>query len=297
MKPPTLHVPVLLDETLESLSISEGSVVVDGTLGGGGHTLAIAERVGKTGLVISLDRDVSAIDRFEERRGKLPIRLAHANFTHIPEVLDQLDIDLVDAVVLDLGLSSDQLADDERGFSFHSHGPLDLRFDTSEGEPAWRLLERLSRDHIADLLFTFGEERLSRKIAARIVRQRGEQPLQRAIDLAALITDVYPSFRREKIHPATRSFQALRIAVNEELQSLEIALRRIPERIRTGGLFCVISFHSLEDRRAKHSFRDDARLLLPAGHSITAGEEEVNRNPRSRSARLRTAERSPFEEE
>jgi 16S rRNA (cytosine1402-N4)-methyltransferase len=287
---------VLLDETLESLSISEGSIVVDGTLGGGGHTLAIAERVGKTGLVISLDRDVTAIDRFEEHRADLPIRLAHANFSHIPEVLDQLDIDHVDAVLLDLGLSSDQLADDERGFSFHSPGPLDLRFDTSEGEPAWRLLERLSKDHIADLLFTFGEERLSRRIAARIVQHRGEQPLQRAVDLAALVSDVYPSFRREKIHPATRSFQALRIAVNEELRSLETALRRIPDRICIGGRFCIISFHSLEDRRAKHAFRDDPRLILPPGKSIIAGEEEVNRNPRSRSARLRTAERSPSEE-
>ena len=269
---------------------------MDGTLGGGGHTLAIAERVGKTGLVISLDRDVTAIDRFEERRGDLPIRLAHANFSHIPEVLDQLDIDHVDAVLLDLGLSSDQLADDERGFSFHSPGPLDLRFDTSEGEPAWRLLQRLSKNHIADLLFTFGEERLSRRIAARIVQRRGEQPLQRAVDLAALVSDVYPSFRREKIHPATRSFQALRIAVNEELQSLEIALRRTPDRIRIGGRFCIISFHSLEDRRAKHAFRDDPRLSLPPGKSIIAGEDEVNRNPRSRSARLRTAERSPSDE-
>jgi 16S rRNA (cytosine1402-N4)-methyltransferase len=289
----TIHVPVLLRETLDALAICQGDTVVDGTLGGGGHTLAIAERVGPGGLVISLDRDLSAIDRFDPLRAGLPIRLAQADFSHLPEVLDQLDIDRVDSVLLDLGMSSDQLADESRGFSFHSTGPLDLRFDPSEGDPAWRLLERLSRDHIADLLYTFGEERLSRKISAAIVKYRSQQPLRRAIDLATLVSGVYPSRRTEKIHPATRCFQALRIAVNDELCSLETALRRIPDRIRGGGRFGVISFHSLEDRRVKHGFRDDSRLLVTHIRSITADDDELSQNPRARSARLRYAERLP----
>jgi len=289
----TVHLPVLLSETLEALGIGPGDTVVDGTLGGGGHTLAIANQVGTAGMVISLDRDISAIDRFEPLRSELPIRLAQANFSHIPEVLEQLDISEVDAVLLDLGMSSDQLADESRGFSFHSDGILDLRFDTSEGDPAWRLLQRLSQDHIADLLFTFGEERLSRKIAAAIVQFRSQQPLQRAIDLAKLVSDVYPSHRTERIHPATRTFQALRIAVNDELRSLETALRRIPTVLPTGGRVVAISFHSLEDRRVKHSFREDPRLRVLQTRSITATDAEISNNPRARSARLRYAERLP----
>ena len=287
----TIHVPVLLKEVLEITGIRPGDQVVDGTLGGGGHTLALAQQVSPGGQVISLDRDVTAIDRFEPLRQDLPIRLAQANFCQIPEVLDQLDIPHVDAVVMDLGMSSDQLADDNRGFSFHSHGPLDLRFDTTEGDPAWRLVERLSQRHLADLLYNFGEERLSRRIATAIVRRRSEGPLRQAIEIAELITGVYPTYRKEKIHPATRSFQALRIAVNDELTSLEVALRRVPDRLRAGGCFCVISFHSLEDRRVKHAFRDDPRLHVLTGRSITASEEEIARNPRSRSARLRVAQR------
>ena len=289
----TVHLPVLLTETLEALGIGPGDTVVDGTLGGGGHTLAIANQLGAGGTVISLDRDISAIDRFDPLRAELPIRLAQANFSHIPEVLEQLDIAQVDAVLLDLGMSSDQLADQSRGFSFHSHGILDLRFDTSEGDPAWRLLQRLSKDHIADILFTFGEERLSRRIAAAIVQFRSQQPLKRANDLAKLVSDVYPSHRTERIHPATRTFQALRIAVNDELRSLETALRRIPAVLRTGGRVVAISFHSLEDRRVKHSFREDTRLRVLQTRSITAKDAEIATNPRARSARLRYAERLP----
>ncbi len=289
----TVHLPVLLTETLEALGIGPGDTVVDGTLGGGGHTLAIANLLGAEGMVISLDRDLSAIDRFDPLRAELPIRLAQANFSHIPEVLEQLDIAQVDAVLLDLGMSSDQLADENRGFSFHSHGILDLRFDTSEGDPAWKLLQRLSQDHIADLLFTFGEERLSRKIASAIVQFRSQQPLQRASDLAKLVSDVYPTHRTERIHPATRTFQALRIAVNDELRSLETALRRIPMVLRTGGRVVAISFHSLEDRRVKHSFREDTRLRVLQNRSITATDAEISNNPRARSARLRYAERLP----
>ena len=294
--PSTVHLPVLLSETLESLHLEPGNTVVDGTLGGGGHTLAMARHVGTGGMVISLDRDISAIDRFDPLRKGLPIRLAQANFSHIPEVLQQLEIPHVDAVLLDLGMSSDQLADEQRGFSFQSRGTLDLRFDTSEGDPAWRLLQRLSKDHIADLLFSFGEERLSRQIASAIVRFRSEQPLKRPIDLARLVSDVYPSHRTEKIHPATRTFQALRIAVNDELRSLETALRRIPTVLRTGGRIAIISFHSLEDRRVKHSFRDDPRLKVHQKRSITASDAEIGTNPRARSARLRYAERLPDDE-
>jgi 16S rRNA (cytosine1402-N4)-methyltransferase len=288
----SVHVSVLLDAVIQWLDPRPGMVIVDGTLGGGGHTQSILERVGKNGMVIAIDHDPDAIDKAQEKFKGMPIRLAQANFCDLPEVLEQLDIKAVDGVILDLGLSSDQLADPQRGFSFSSAGPLDLRFDPTSGEPARRLINRLSAEHLADLIYYFGEERYSRRIARAIVEQRRNKPIETSLELAELIRRVVPKkFHGERIDPATRTFQALRIAVNDELKSLEIALRRIPDCLRPGGRFTVISFHSLEDRRVKEAFRDDQRLKVLTSKPIRPGPEEIEHNARSRSAKMRVAER------
>ena len=289
---PTQHVPVLADEVLEWLQAGDGRTIVDGTLGGGGHTERLLDAVGPSGRVIALDRDATAIARAEPRFAGRPLVLCQSNFSDIPEVLDAAGVGTVDGVLLDVGLSSDQLADQERGFSFLSEGPLDLRFNTDEGEPAWRLINRLSEGHLADLIFAFGEERYSRRIARNLVAQRRLGELRKASEIAKIVRrSIPPSKSVHKIDGATRTFQALRIAVNEELKSLEIALRRIPERLRPGGRLVVISFHSLEDRRVKTAFRDDERYEVLTRKAIGPTEAEVATNPRSRSAKLRAAQR------
>jgi 16S rRNA (cytosine1402-N4)-methyltransferase len=288
----SIHVPVMLAEVLDGLSPQPGGVFVDGTLGGGGHARALAERVGPSGTIIALDRDPAAIDAAARHRADLPVKPVQANFCDLPEVLEELSVETVDGILLDLGLSSDQLADMERGFSFSSTGPLDLRFNPLQGKPAWRLLERLSAEHLADLIYHYGEERHSRRIARAIVERRRENPLQTAADLAELVRRCVPRSRHERIDPATRTFQALRIAVNDELKSLEIALRRLPDCLRPGGRLAVISFHSLEDRRVKEAFRDDPRLTPMTRKPLTAADAETAENPRSRSAKLRIAVRN-----
>ena len=288
----SVHVPVLLEQVVHWLEPHPGAVLVDGTLGGGGHTRALAAGVGSQGLVIAIDRDPAAIDAAEQNLRGLPVRLARANFCDLPEVLEQLKIKLVDGVVFDLGLSSDQLADTQRGFSFSAEGPLDLRFDPTSGEPARRLINRLSLEHLTELISSYGEERHSRRIAQAIVRRRRQRPIETSAELADLVRHCVPSPPgRQRIDPATRTFQALRIAVNNELVSLEIALRRIPDCLRPGGRMAVISFHSLEDRRVKESFRGDPRLKVLTRRPIRPDQEEMASNPRSRSAKLRVAER------
>ncbi len=286
------HQSVLLGEILEWLAPQSGQTFVDGTLGGGGHTRALAERVGPNGSVIALDRDPAALDHAERTLAGLPVKLAHSNFCELPELLEEIGVAAVDGIVLDLGLSSDQLADRERGFSFTADGPLDLRFNPEEGEPAARLVNRLSARHLANLIFHFGEERYSRRIAAAIVEARREQPIRTAGELAELVRRVVPNSPHERIDPATRTFQALRIAVNDELKSLEFALKRMPDCLKPGGRLAVISFHSLEDRPVKEAFRDDPRWNPLTRKPIRPMEAEIARNPRSRSAKLRVAERT-----
>ena len=288
--PSPVHVPVMLDEVVHWLDLHPGGVVVDGTLGSGGHTRALAERVGSEGQVIALDRDPAAVVAAERNLAGLPIRLAHANFCDLPEVLKEIDISGVDGVLLDLGVSSDQLGDPARGFSFTAEGPLDLRFDPNCGEPARRLVNRLSAERLAELIYEYGEERHSRRIAREIVRRRRELPIESAADLADLVRRCVPrTADSRRIDPATRTFQALRIAVNDELKSLQIALRRMPQCIRRRGRLVVISFHSLEDRPVKRAFRDDERYEVLTRKPIRPGSEEVARNPRARSAKLRAA--------
>ena len=201
-------------------------------------------------------------------------------------------MEAVDGILLDLGLSSDQLADDERGFSFNSTGLLDLRFDPSRGEPAWKLLERLSATHLADIIYRYGEERYSRRIARRIVEGRRRSPIRSAAELAELVRHTVPSARHERIDPATRTFQALRIAVNEELKWLEVGLRRLPGCLREGGRLAAISFHSLEDRLVKEAMRNDERWNVLTRRPVRPGEDEIAVNPRARSAKLRVAART-----
>ncbi|MEX0610604.1 MAG: 16S rRNA (cytosine(1402)-N(4))-methyltransferase RsmH [Pirellulales bacterium] len=287
----TQHVPVLAEEVITWLRPAAGQTFVDGTLGGGGHTRLLAEAVGTQGRVIGLDRDPAAVERAGAELRELPLQAIESNYSDLPEVLDELKVDAVDGILLDLGLSSDQLADPNRGFSFHSSGPLDLRFDTSRGEPTWKLVERLSAEHLADLIYRYGEERYSRRIARRIVDSRKANPIRTAADLARVVRESVPRSRDERIDPATRTFQALRIAVNEELKWLEVGLRRLPDCLRPGGRLAVISFHSLEDRLVKEAFQADERLQVCTRRPIRPSEQEIAVNPRARSAKLRVAER------
>lgn len=286
------HVPVLATEVVAALAPQAGETIVDGTLGGGGHTRLLAAAVGNTGCVIGLDRDPTAVARSADVLRGLPVRLVATNYSDLPEVLSELGIERVDGIVLDLGLSSDQLADSERGFSFSSEGTLDLRFDQTRGEPAWRLLERLSAEHLADLIYKYGEERFSRQIARRVVNERQTNAVKTASHLAQIVRRAVPHTHQERIDPATRTFQALRIAVNDELKWLTVALRRLPECLRVGGRIAIISFHSLEDRLVKEAFRDDPRLEVVTRKPIQASEEELSNNPRARSAKLRVASRT-----
>ncbi len=290
----SVHTSVLPAEVMSFLAVKPGMRVVDGTLGGGGHTRLLAEAVGPEGLVIAVDRDPIAIERGARELAGLPVRFAQANFRDIPEVLDAVGLDAVDAVLLDVGLSSDQLSDESRGFSFDSDGPLDLRFDPTEGEPAWRMVNRMKPESLADIIFEFGEERFSRRIARKIAAVREKQPIRTAREFARIVTSAIPKQHPPpRIHPATRTFQALRIAVNEELKSLRIALERIPTRLVPGGRLAVISFHSLEDRLVKQAFRNTQVWECLTRSPIEASNEEVLRNPRSRSAKLRAAARLP----
>lgn len=290
--PATIHIPVMQQEVVAALDARPGAVLVDGTLGGGGHTRLLAPLVAPGGQVIAVDRDASAVERTLETVRDLPVQAFASNYADIPEVLEHCGIPLVDGILLDLGLSSDQLADRERGFSYQSDGELDLRFDTSTGQPAWLLVQKLSEVHLADLIYQYGEERLSRRIARRIVAERQRVPIRSALQLATLVRQCVPRSKNHSIDPATRTFQALRIAVNEELKWLEVALRRLPACLKPGGKLVIISFHSLEDRLVKNAFRDDPRLDVVTRKPLRPLEEEVDENFRARSSRLRVAQRN-----
>ncbi|MDG2385279.1 MAG: 16S rRNA (cytosine(1402)-N(4))-methyltransferase RsmH [Pirellulaceae bacterium] len=291
--PPTEHIPVLSSEVLEILAPSPGQTFVDGTAGGGGHLLAMAARLTPNGLAIGVDRDPAAIERLEGIENELPVRFACSSYARIPDLLSELDIKGVDSILLDLGLSSDQLAGIDRGFSFNVDGPLDLRFNPQAGEPAWRMISRMSAEHLANLIYEFGEERQSRRIARAIVAAREREPIRSSQQLAQIIRKSMGSrSRNERIDPATRTFQALRIAVNDELKELDAALKVLPDCLLPGGLLAIISFHSLEDRRVKQSFRNDSRLDVVTRKPIRPTETEVAHNSRSRSAKLRVARRT-----
>lgn len=308
----TVHVSVLPGETVDLLAPRPGGRYLDGTLGGAGHTTLLLARSAPDGRILAIDADPAALDRARSRHaeaissGRLLLR--QGNFAQMADFAAAADFAPVDGVLLDLGLSSDQLADRERGFSFAADAPLDMRFDPAHGQSAADLVNTLGEVELADVLYRYGEERRSRAIARRIVERRRDAPLARTGELARLVESVIHG-RPGGIHPATRTFQALRIAVNDELGSLETALPAAVELLRPGGRLAVISFHSLEDRIVKHFFQAEERgCICPPGlpacvcgheprlrivtrHPVVAGEAEVTSNPRARSAKLRVAER------
>jgi 16S rRNA (cytosine1402-N4)-methyltransferase len=289
---PTEHIPVLPREVLEHLELASGALVVDGTMGGGGHTRLLADAVGSSGRVLALDRDPMAVERTSQELADFPnVTAIHANYADLPQVLAELGVTVVDGILLDLGLSSDQLADRQRGFSFNADGPLDLRFDPTSGEPASKLIARLSAEHLANLIYEYGEERFSRRIARRIVERRRERPIETAAELAEVVRRAVPKARHHRIDTATRTFQALRIAVNDELRTLESALARMPAVLAPKSRLAVISFHSLEDRMVKQAFRDSELLSVVTRKPVQASAGEQAANPRSRSAKMRVAAR------
>jgi 16S rRNA (cytosine1402-N4)-methyltransferase len=293
---------VLPAEVLEQLKPAPGQTIVDATVGAGGHARLLLERLRPDGRLIGLDQDATMLalarPRLEAVRGEATLTLLEANFDRLREVLDQLGIAAVDGVLADLGCCSDQLDDPKRGFSFQQPGPLDMRLDPSTGEPASALLRRLSERDLADLFWQYGEERFSRRIARQIVATRRREPLETTEQLADLVRRCIPRPRgkRPPIDPATRIFQALRIAVNDELGALDRLLAVLPRCVKPGGRTVIISFHSLEDRRVKQAFRDRERWEVLTRKPMQAGEEEIRHNPRARSAKLRAAQRQEQED-
>jgi 16S rRNA (cytosine1402-N4)-methyltransferase len=289
--PSPRHLPVLPRELVEFLAPAPGQVFVDATVGGGGHARLLAERLAPTGRLIGLDQDADMLELARPRLRDLPVTLVHANFERLPQVLRELEIDTVDGVLADLGVSSDQLDRAERGLSFQQPGPLDMRLDPRQGETAGDLLQRLNERDLADLIWTYGEERFSRRIARKIVETRKRAPLETTEQLAALVRQCVPRPRghRHVIDPATRVFQALRIAVNDELGALDRLLEALPRCLRPGGRAALISFHSLEDRRVKRAFRVREVWQELTRKPVQASEDEVRDNPRARSAKLRAA--------
>lgn len=285
------HLPVLLDEVIAALQPSPGMTFVDATIGRGGHARSIAARLGPTGRLIGIDRDPSALAAVRENAWDCPVELVLGNFADLELILRRLKRPPVDGVLADLGVSSPQLNDPERGFSFRQAGPLDMRMDPSIGEPASNLVNRLDVSELTRIFREFGEERHARRIAERVVDRRRRKPIETTVDLAELIRSIVPRARGKgtSIDPATRVFQALRIAVNDELASLETFLDRLPWCLAPGGRAALISFHSLEDRRVKHAFQDRRYWSPVTKKPVLPTEDETRVNPRSRSAKLRVA--------
>ena len=288
MSPPPKHVPVLAGEVISLANPLPGQVWVDCTTGGGGHARLLAERLAPGGRLLGLDQDATMLDRARPALEGLPVTLIHANFDQVFDVLRNQGIETVDGVLADLGFASDQMDDAGRGLSFRGDGPLDMRLDPSTGTTAADLVNRMSEAALADVFFEFGEERHSRRVAKRIVERRATKPFTTTADLADIVRRSVP--RSGGIDPATRVFQALRIAVNDELGALDRLLAALPSIMKPGGIAAIISFHSLEDRRVKQAFKTDAWRPLTK-KPVEATDEEMSRNPRSRSAKLRVAEK------
>ncbi len=307
------HQPVLMNQTLNSLKLRPGGVYLDGTLGGGGHTEAILQATEPDGKVIGLDQDDEALAAASQRLKPFGERFCpiRANFAEMEQVLAAEGIAGLDGVLLDIGVSSHQLDEPDRGFSYMQDGPLDMRMDRRGGQTAADLVAELSESELANLIYRYGEEKFSRRIARRIVEQRAQTPIESTKQLAELISAAIPAAqrRKEKQHPAKRTFQALRIAVNDELGVLERGLVAAFASLKSGGRLSVITFHSLEDRIVKNYFAGLAKgcecppefpvcvcgkqpqALLITKRPQTATEDELQSNPRARSAKLRTVEK------
>lgn len=306
------HLSVLAQEVIEQLAPRPGGIYLDGTLGGGGHSELILEKIGPDGLLIGIDRDQSALAAASERLGRFgsSFKPLQGSFGDLAELLNKEGINALDGLLLDLGVSSHQLDTDDRGFSFRLDGPLDMRMDRTCGDSAANLLQECSAQELEQIIKEFGEERWAKKIALRIVQVRQEAPITTTLQLADLVAGTIPRrFHEDRIHPATRTFQGLRIAVNQELEQVQQGVNAGIAALKPGGRIAVISFHSLEDRIVKHLFREAAtgctcpprmpycvcnkkpHLRILTGRPITAGAEETDRNPRARSAKLRVAEK------
>ena len=306
------HLSVLAREVIEQLAPCPGGTYLDGTLGGGGHSELILEQIGPDGLLIGIDRDQSALAAASERLRRFgpSFKPVQGSFGDLAELLKKEGISALDGLLLDLGVSSHQLDTDERGFSFRLDGPLDMRMDRSCGDSAADLLQECSAQELEQIIKEFGEERWAKKIALRIVQVRQETPITTTLQLADLVAGTIPRrFHEDRIHPATRTFQGLRIAVNQELEQVQQGVSAGIAALKPGGRIAVISFHSLEDRIVKHLLREAAtgctcppkmpycvcnkkpQLRILTGRPIIAGAEETDRNPRARSAKLRVAEK------
>lgn len=278
-----MHIPVLAKEVLQGLALKPGEVVIDGTLGGGGHAALMLQATAPNGRLIGFDRDERNLKIACENLSSVGrVTYVHDSFANMREHVEQAD-----AILLDLGFSSMHVDDPERGFSFMKEGPLDMRYDTSVGETAADIVNSASREDIAEMLRIYAEEPMARQIAKAITDRRKDHKFKTTLDLAATIEAVVP--RRGKTHPATRTFQALRIAVNDELGELKKGLEAAEAILSPGGRIAVITFHSLEDRMVKNYFKDSSRLVATTKKPIIGSDEETRENPRSRSAKLRTA--------
>lgn len=291
MSPLFFHDSVMTAEVMQWLSPHSGGYYADLTLGGGGHAAAILDAASPEGRVLGIDRDLAALNAAQLRLSAFGdrARLVHARFSALSDCLrNNLAIQRVDGLVADLGVSSPQLDQAERGFSFQHNGPLDMRMDTSSGETARQLLARLPEAELADVIYEFGEERKSRRIARAIKRAVHDGGLETTDELRRVVSAACGG-RSGRTDPSTRTFMALRIAVNTELDELGKLLRQLPDVLRPGGVAVLISFHSLEDRLVKRAFRDEHRLEVLTKKPVCAGLDEVERNPRARSAKLRAA--------
>ena len=305
------HFSVMLNECIENLNIKPDGIYLDGTLGLGGHSFQIASRL-TTGRLICIDRDETAIERAGRRLAPFADRvtLVHGNFCDAVSLLDELDIDAVDGMLFDLGVSSPQLDETERGFSYMNDAPLDMRMDTGDTLTAYEVVNTWDENRLNRILWDYGEERYARRISAAILSHREKKPIETTLELVDIIRGAMPAAAlREKQHPAKRSFQAIRIAVNDELGAVSTMMDTAPDKLRVGGRLCVISFHSLEDRIVKSGIaaRENGctcpreapictcgfvqTLRSVSRKPILPSEEELAVNPRSRSAKLRVAER------
>ncbi len=296
-----VHVPVLLQEAINFLAVQRGGTYIDATVGLAGHSCAIAKLLGAPGRLIGVDKDPAALERARAnlqpppgREGDWPqIELVHASFAELlAELGERFEAGSVNGILADIGMSSLQLNDPARGFSFQAEGPLDMRMNTQSGQTAEQVVNTIDEKDLADVIYEFGEERRSRRIARAIVRAR---PIRNTAHLAEVVSVAARSMKSHGIHPATRTFQAIRIFVNRELDDLRELLQAAPRLLKPGGRVVVISFHSLEDRIVKDAFREGAQAgtyTVLTKKPVTASEEEIGRNPRSRSAKMRAAEKS-----
>ena len=305
------HIPVLLDECIEGLSIRSDGIYVDCTLGSGGHSREICEKLSEDGILVGIDQDEDAISTASKNLEGVLNRLyvVRDNYSHIEEVLEGLNLGTVDGFLLDIGVSSYQLDSAERGFSYMQDAPLDMRMDRQQGLTAFKVINEYSEERLSEIIKHYGEERYARRIANQIINTRGNCKVETTLQLVDLIDRAIPKKGRDKGHPAKRTFQAIRIEVNKELEVLETSIEKMVDRLNVGGRLCIITFHSLEDRIVKHIFKKlenpcicpprlpicgcgrKPKVKVITTKPILPSEEELGRNKRSKSAKLRIVEK------